>query len=211
MRRCFIFIFFLVFATSSWAQPKLATITFIDGSLYEGFADITQKLNIEFRLNLDEEPDTFDGFDVKRISFNEKPYEVFEYIFIDKKPELLIVLSEGELVAYAKYIESFSTQKTERQLANEDYINAPKSGSYSTSFNGQNIRIGGPYSLKISHYYIKKKGSDSVEDLKMVLRKKRKEYFGNCSGLMKKLKSKEYIAQDIKKIADYYNDFCTEL
>lgn len=211
MRSNFFFIIFLVLAITSWSQPKQATITFIDGSSYEGFADITQKLKIEFRIDINEAPDTFDGFDVKRISFSEMPYEVFEYVFIDHKPELLIVLSEGELIAYAKYMESFSTQKTKRQLANEDYINGTNSGSYRTSFNGQNISMGGTYSFKKSHYYIKKRGTDLVEDLKMVIRKKRGGYFGDCPGLMEKLESKEYIAQDLQKIADYYNDYCTEL
>lgn len=211
MRRDFFFIFFIAIASTTWAQPKQATITFIDGSSYEGFADITQKLKIEFRIDINEAPATFDGFDVKRISFNEMPYEVFEYVFIDKKPELLIVLSEGELIAYAKYMESFSTKKTKRQLANEDYINGTLNSNSVASFNGQNISIGGPYSFKNSHYYIKKKGAGSVEDLKMVIRKKREEYFGDCPGLMEKLKSKEFIAQDIQKITDYYNDYCTEL
>lgn len=211
MKMCVFFILLLILATPLFSQPKAATITFIDGFKYEGFADITQKLKIEFRLNPDDKPDTFDYLDVKRLAFDEKPYETFEYVFIGNKPELLIVLSEGELIAFAKYADSFSTQKTEKQLAREDYINHDNTGLYPTQFNGHMIGIGTKYSLKNSHYYIKKKNSDTIEDLKMVLRKKRQEYFGDCPGLMKKLKSKEFIAQDIKKIADYYNDFCTEL
>ena len=152
MRKDYIFLFFLVVATVAWAQPKSATVTFLDGSSFEGYADITQKLKIEFRMNLDDEPDTFDGYDVKRISFNEKPYDIYEYVFIDKKPELLIVLSEGELIAYAKYIESFSTQKTKRQLEREDYINGPPANNgYFTSINGQFMHVGGSYSYKKSH------------------------------------------------------------
>lgn len=209
MKRSFHILLLLISVTPLWSQPKAAIITFIDGSKYEGFAEITQKLKIEFRLNPGDHPDIFDDLDVRRLAFNEKPYEVFEYVDVGKKPELLIVLSEGDLIAYAKYRESFSTQKTKRQLAREDYINHNNTVFHQAPFNMQMSNT--TYSLKNSHYYIRKKNSDSVEDLKMVIRKKRKEYFGDCPGLMKKLKSKEFIAQDIKKIADYYNDFCTEL
>ncbi len=198
-----LFLLFIVFTIQILAQPIPATMIFKGGSTFEGFADINKENKIEFRLELTDEFEIFDSFDIKRIEFKDEPFSIYEYHYINNKFVLLEVISEGEIKALRRDIFSYSTKKTSKELAKEY--------KRRTVTNESKIyNSGGVGTLKKIKYYLKK-DNEPIINIKNNLKKQSQVYFKNCPGLLKKIKSKEYLYTDLKLIVDYYNDFCTEL
>ena len=213
MKKTFFLLFFLVI-NYLFAQPIPATITFIDESTFDGFADINENNEIEFRLNLEDDFDLLNSLDITRVEFKNEPYNLYQYITLKNKTKLLKVISEGEITAYELDIFSYSTKKTFEQLTKEEHKRRgiPYNNS-STNYNGTgsySASIAGGFTFKKIKYYLKK-NNNPVEDIKSSFKKKAKIYFENCPGLLKKIKSNEYNYYNMGTIVTYYNDFCTEL
>jgi len=200
---------------SLMAEPENAKVTFLDGYEVTGYADITKNDKIEFRLELNETPDTFDEFDVKRLDFLEEPRVSFEYVDIRNSGyKLLKVVSEGPVIAYVQTTASFSTQKTARQLAKEDYLNGEftRSGSYRVkgkdgktyvftgNLTGQNKPV----------YFIMRNGDKQAKNIKMGFKKKAVTFFKDCPYLVDIIKNKEWKYRDMPNIVEYYNEMCSE-
>lgn len=211
-----IFHFLIFFSISSFCQPLAAKIYLIDQSEFTGYADILKNGKIEFRIDLNDEPTVFDEFDLKRIDFKDSENS-FEYVLYVKKFLLLKVIFEGAVIAYAKESESFSTKKTERELAKEDYINREyfndkfhKEGSYKVKWRDGNTYTFYDHLLSSDNtiFFIKRKGDNSVENLKLGFKKKAITFFKDCPYLVELIESKEWQYQDMAKIVDYYNEMC---
>jgi len=218
MKKIIYFLFFIII-NQLIAKPNPAIMIFNGGSAFEGYADINQENKIEFRLELTDNIEIFDGFDIKRIEFNEEPFSIYEYHYINNKYILLEVISEGEIKALRRDIFSYSTKKTSKQLTKEykrrtasgsSFYNISSDGSYSSYYSSSDDSGFVVGSLKKIKYYLKK-DSEPIVNIKNNLKKESKYYFKDCPGLLKKIKSKEFIYTDLKLIVDYYNDFCTEL
>ena len=206
----------LFFSISSFGQPLAAKIYLIDQSEFNGYADISKKEKIEFRIDLNDEPTVFDEFDLKRIEFKDSE-NVFEYVLVEKKFHLLKVISEGAVIVYAKESESFSTQKTERELAKEDYINREyfsdafnKVGSYRVKWRDGNTYTfyEHPLSSDITIFFLKRKSDNSAENIKLGFKKKAISFFKDCPYLVEIIENKEWKYQDMPKIVEYYNEMC---
>ncbi len=204
MKQSFL-VFFILFMGTTIAQIP-AEITLHDGAKFEGFADITSKDKIEFRITLDEAPETFDGLDIIKVEFRKEPFGIYEYVYMKNRFKLLKIESVGEIIVYAQYPESFSTQKSKAQLKREDYIN------HDNKFfqNGVPPYPRGSLGLKKIRFWIKKSGENKVDDIRLNFRQEARIWFKNCPGLLKKIKSRELTYFDMIEVIDYYNDFCGE-
>lgn len=212
-----IFPLLLFFCISSFCQPLAAKIFLIDQSEFNGYADILKNGKIEFRSGLNDEPTVFDEFDLKRIEFKDSEI-IYEYVFVENKFNLLKVISEGAITVYAKEAESFSTQKTERQLAKEDYINREyfsdafhKEGSYRVKWRDGKTYTFYEHPLNSDNtlFFIKRKKDNSAENIKLGFKKKAISFFYDCPYLIELIQSKEWKYQDMPKIVEYYNEMCS--
>lgn len=191
------------------AQPKAAEITLIDGSTYRGFADITQKELVEFRMEMTDEPETFDGFDIKRVYFVTAPYNTFEFVFIRSDYRLLHVISQGEITAYAQYPQRLSPNRDEPKIKRHEKRGVEKYIDNTGNFTPASAIYG--LLDKNTRFWVRKNGADFADNMKPAFRTKAKVLFANCPGLLKKIKLREWEYEDMKDIVDYYNDFCSEL
>ncbi len=205
--------FCLIFLSiSMFSQPLAAKIFLIDQTDFNGYADILKNGKIEFRIEFDEEPTIFDEFDLRRIEFKESN-DIFEYVLVENKSLLLKVVSESDVTVYAKYPESFSTQKTERELAKEDYINREYAynGGYKVKWRDGNTYnfYDNPLKSGETVFFIKRKNDNSVRNIKNGFRKKAISFFNDCPYLVEIIENREWKYQDMPKIVVYYNEMCS--
>ena len=198
-----LFFFFLTVVTLINAQAP-AEIILADGSKFEGFADITKKDEIEFRIVLEDEPDVLDGLDVKRLQFTDYPNDTYEFVYIKNRFKLLKLIAEGSINAYAQYPESFSTQKSEGQKKREDYINHERK----VLGNGMSMYPGGGLNLRQRRYYVKHSETEKVDDIKLNFRQEARVWFKDCPEVVEYTDSKEWQYEDLKIIVEFYNEFC---
>lgn len=100
-----ILILFLFSTIVIKAQYMEAEIIFNDNVPIEGFGYITTDNEIVFTLDQNEEPDIWTNLMAKGITFyGFEMTTYFEYIQLseDKKPELLEIVTKGEVSLYAK-------------------------------------------------------------------------------------------------------------
>ncbi len=211
---CILLIF--LFKIEAKSQDYPAAVTFRDGSSFSGYADFQNNGTLLFRMDTLSEPDKFDGIDVKTVDFEEEPYNKFEYIILDGKLMLLQKICEGELEAYAYYNEEYSFQITlddEERKALDRLQKASSSSPTIMNYNGNNIGVGA-YSLDMFYrnhrFYIKWEDSDQLLDIKSHFRKDALELFKDCPGLVRRIKTREWKYKDLKKIVEYYNDYCSD-
>ncbi len=191
MKNIIIFILCLIsFVVNS--QTQEATLHFYDGTSIEGYGLIFQKYKIKFRASLEDEPDVWDGTIVSGITFHGFEYDVeFGYVYAknhERYPLLLEVLTEGEVTLYANVI------------TNTDYVPSFK--------DDEPWRYGSTYS--IVKYYVKRNEEKLATKLKGRFKKCIIEYFGECSGIIKRIDNHEFRWATMIDLVNYYNDFCTE-
>ncbi len=190
MKNIIIFILCLIsFVVNS--QTQEATLHFYDGASIEGYGLIFQKYKIKFRASLEDEPDVWDGTIVSGITFHGFEYDVeFGYVYAknhERYPLLLEILAEGEVTLY---------------------VNVARESYFIPSFEEKIPAVG--IHLNGTKYYVKRKDEDLATKLKGRFKKCIIEYFGECSGIIKRIDNHEFRWATMIDLVNYYNDFCTE-
>ena len=189
-----------------------ATIHFLDGTSIKGYGKIigsavisNGKYKIKFKVSKDSKPDVWTDLMVKGITFHYEFESIsFLYVKLSGKPypRLLQLVEEG---AVSLYIEVESYWVT-------------------SGFNSQTgFPINNRKEVEIS-YFLKHKQDDKTLILSTTnsqfgtfktiffnFKKKVKEYFNDCEGIINKLDSGDFNRSTIPEIVYYYNDFCAEL
>ncbi len=199
-------LFILLTTTILFAQEYEATIYFHDGVSLPGYGEIKEdksffrnrgdrpKDKILFRLTKDDEPDVWDGTMIDRIVFEDfgidATYQYISFSSIDSAEKYLFeVLTEGEITLYCEY----TNEWVDRYPINND--------------NAIDLLHTGSYRVTERTLWLKRKGE---ETLTKIGRNKVKiaEYFDQCPGIVKKLKTNEFGYNNLKDIVEYYNDIC---
>ena len=186
-------VFFIVLHSSVlFSQTQEATLHFQDGTSIEGYGLIFQRYKIKFRMSLDEEPDVWEGLVVSGITFHGFEYDVrFDYLYAknhERYPLLLEVLTEGDVTLYA---------------------NVSRETVYSPPLDGD-IPLTIPHSFSRVKYYVKREDEKLATKLKGRFKKCIIAYFGECSGLIKKIDNHEFRWATLIDLVNYYNDFCVD-
>jgi len=182
-------IFFLIY--NSNAQELKATIHFRDGTSLDGYGYI-QKNSIKFRLESDEEYDTWTDLMVKEIDFFwYKNHQTFRYVDLKNKLKhtLLKVIVQGEYVLYGKP--------------------APKvTYSHNSSGFTQGLR---PNNENVQKYYLHKKGEkEYIEIPKIGYKRYIRKLFNDCEDFSGRFDDGEFKSNTLAEIVEYYNYFCID-
>ena len=188
MKRIFvIFIYFI--ANTLFSQNQEATIYFADGTSLDGFGMIDGN-KIKFRISLNDKPDSWDSDFVNGIKFYGFEFIAdYEYAKInrsDSKPELLRVLTKGNVSLYSTEI-----------------ITAVMNSS------GLGVNIS-PYYNETTIYYLKKEADPFVKPFKGSFEKYTKEYFKDCPALVRRIEERKFTKDNILELVDFYNDICSD-
>jgi hypothetical protein len=207
------FIAIVLFSISCTSQTQDAKIFFADGDTLDGLGMIFRpamampgsETKIKFRLSLDAEPDIWTYREITRIEFYEfNQKRVFEYLLFPpyKTPELLEVVTEGEVKLYATF-----------EATNN--INPIAGNGATVSAGGQTMGIPGlgfAIDLAKASYYVKRKTDAKPFAIGGGLRnwaKNAQAYFKDCPLLVRKIKQHEFLKSEIKEVVDFYNDICS--
>ena len=188
-----------------FSQEYRATIYFHDGVSMPGYAEIKEEKNffkdypkniIFFRLTKDDKPDEWDDTMIDRIVFEDFGIDVtYQYVNFEYKDSsekrLLEVITEGEVTLYCKYTTHWVGFNYVGNRSPDDFMNNPPGISKETD----------------RFLWLKRKGEDK---LTRIGRNKVKiaEYFDQCPGIVKKLKTNEFGYNNLKDVVEYYNDIC---
>ncbi|AXG74775.1 hypothetical protein DVK85_11250 [Flavobacterium arcticum] len=190
-------LFILLTTSILFAQEYEATIYFHDGVSLSGYAEIKEDKNVYrerlnnkilFRLTKNDEPDVWDGIMIDRIVFEDfgidATYQYVEIISRNSVEKYLFeIITEGEVTLYYEYTNNWT---------------------FYTDMNNQPM---GGYNDIDRTLWLKRKGE---KELTTIGRNKVKiaEYFDQCPGIVKKLKTNEFGYNNLKDIVEYYNDIC---
>ena len=177
-------IYLLSFITN--AQTQEATLHFNDGTSIEGYGLIFQEHKIKFKASKNDEPSVWTGVIVSGITFHGFEYDLkFEYVYTKKSkryPLLLEVLTgEGEVTLYTNITSDYSFGKESK-----------------------------PLSILRVEYFTKRQNEEIATKLKGNFRKNIIKYFGECSGIIKRIDNHEFRWETLIELVNYYNDFCAE-
>ncbi|MEP0263176.1 hypothetical protein [Dokdonia sp.] len=183
-------IFFLMY--NSYAQKLKATIHFRDGTSLEGYG-YTQKNKIKFRLESEEEYDTWTDLMVKEIDFFwYKNQQTFRYVDIKNrlKYTLLKVIIEGEYTLYGKLVPEVI---------------------YSDTPFGFSQAVRSPDNKNLRKYYLHKKGEKKYLEIPKIRSKKyMRKLFNDCEYFSERFDDGEFKNNTLAEIVDYYNYFCID-
>ena len=190
MKWILIFLFFLVDINLN-AQDARCILLFNDGTSIEGFGDIKRN-KIRFRVDLEDEADTWDYTLVKGITIAKVEYE---YVLLKTKsriPKLLKVIRDGEIRLYTE----ISSSNTVKKIVNM----------------GRDNRFPIVYSSddRQESYYLKRKTEIKASRFYASNEKIISKYFQNCDVISDILESKEYMTLTPLQIFDLYDVYCNE-
>jgi hypothetical protein len=189
-----------------------ATITFYDGVQFDGLARFNKKQSVEFKISEDELIEELDGYMIKRIRFNMEPYTIFEYVFYKNRYKLLQRIATGKMNAYAQFDEPINDQITIDQDVRSSLNNTKFRDIGTKKLKGStNYRSGysQPFDKRV-RFFIKRADDKTVEDIKLNFSKEAREWFKDCSEVVENTDSRVWIYEDLKKIVEFYNEFCGE-
>ncbi|WP_146185950.1 hypothetical protein [Flavobacterium album] len=159
---------------------------------------------IFFKISKDDKPDEWDGEDVDKIVFSGYDFSetTYQFVKVTKDSEtyyaLLQLISEGEVSLYATIDPKPDKKRyrtTTRFMGGQGFSGMPTVSTTEMEYE--------PY------YYVKR--TDEPKLTSFIGNKKRiAEYFKNCPGIVKRLKSNEFGVKTLEQIVEYYNDFCGE-
>ncbi len=178
------------------SQNKKAELFFKDGTSIEGYAKITAKDQIKFRVSLDQKADKWTELMIESLTMYEYGIAVkYQYVSLspDKPSILLRVLAEGKVNLFG----DIKRTKTVINFGNSN-DKFPTNMIY-----GENER---------ARYYVQKETEKYPTPLFGIkgFRRKAKEYFSDCIGILEKLDTREFDIHNSGEMVSYYNDFCAE-
>lgn len=190
-----IILVFLIFLSSSTGigQEIKATIYFRDGSSFEGFGYIYKNNQIKFRLESQEEYETWTDLLIKEIAFHSySGSTLFRYVDLRNNSyyKLLKVLADGEFTLYAKMKNSYTTSS----VGSNDLFRSAKVTS----------RVDGDYYLK------RKNEKTYTKIVRIAHRKKIRKILNDCEDFTQRYDEGEFRKNTLQEIIEYYNDFCVE-
>ncbi|TYP73670.1 hypothetical protein [Aquimarina intermedia] len=188
-------LFFIAFACYGLvtSQDTDAELFFNDGTSIEGYGMLHKTDKIKFRISLDDKPDIWTKLMVKKITFyGFNMSTTFEYVQL--KPDKPATLVEVLVYENTKLFSDVTTYYF--------YANHGMTNGLPTSRSRQQFSI--------SKIYIQKEGDEFPVALTGNFRRKVKEYFSDCTGLVNKVNSGEFRKSTVKDMIYYYNDFYTE-
>ncbi|MFL1895943.1 hypothetical protein ACJRPK_09590 [Aquimarina sp. 2-A2] len=193
MKKCMLLLMVLACHSLMTAQDTDAELFFNDGTSIEGYGMLHKTDKIKFRISLDDKPDIWTKLMVKKITFyGFNMSTTFEYVQL--KPDEPATLVE---VLVDENTKLFSDVTTYYFYANDGMMNGLPTSRSRQQFS-------------ISKIYIQKAGDEFPVALTGNFKRKAKEYFSDCSGLVKKINSGEFRKSTVKDMVYYYNDFCAE-
>ncbi|MFT5892235.1 MAG: hypothetical protein ACI9Y7_002345 [Dokdonia sp.] len=187
------FVLLIVFCLvySSNAQELKATIHFRDGTSLEGYGYI-QKNNIKFRLESEEEYDTWTDLMVKEIDFFwYKNQQTFRYVDLKNRLRytLLKVVIQGEYILYGKSVPELR------------YSDNPSRFPHVVKTGNEIVR----------KYYLNKKGQEEyIEIPKIGYKRYVRKLFNDCEDFSERFDDGEFKSNTLAEIVDYYNYFCID-
>ncbi|WP_298425255.1 hypothetical protein [uncultured Kordia sp.] len=196
-------IIFLCFTGIAFSQNQKCELLFKDGTTIEGYASLTKKNRIKFRLDKKSNADIWGSENIQRITFFgfENSQLAFEYVKTRWKRtyELMEVVVDGDIKLYARADTSWIHFPLNVNIG-EGSVFQPNNGNISrqTSFT----------------LFLKK-----IEDEKAILvkiglfsswKKKMIAYFNNCPEVTEGIASGEYKYRDMKKLVEDYNIYCAK-
>ncbi|OED39489.1 hypothetical protein AB832_04040 [Flavobacteriaceae bacterium (ex Bugula neritina AB1)] len=189
----------LLFFNQVTSQDKEAEIFFKDGTSLHGFGMIYKNNKIKFKLFLDDEPDIWTHLMVKGIVFYDYNHGgMYEYVVLKPggSPQLLEVLSEGEVTLYANVLSINYYEHVDLDINVNDH-----------GFNTF------PVSIKKKKYttvdlYVKRESEKYPTVLNGRFRNTSQKYFSDCKEVLEKLQTGEFRKTNANELVDYYNDFC---
>ena len=202
MLKKFLFLFILIFTAHSskaenlcfnsllYAKYEKASLDFLDGTSIIGLGKIVSGNNIKFKVDEESKADIWTSELVKGITFiyNTRDY-VFEYVQVNQgSVALLEVIEKGHVSLY---------------------INTSEGWVFPVNFDNQTFGRS-PYKEKNTTFYVKKSTEKSATLLSVRFRKRAKEYFKDCEGIIENIDSKKFNKYNIPKMVYYYNDFCVD-
>jgi hypothetical protein len=178
------------------AQNKIS-ITLKDGSIIHGLGRTIEDGKILLKKTKGAKKEIYDYKTVKKLTIynDDDTEENYNYKIIEGSAgfdsvKLLEVILVGEVILYQDYTDGMAFSP-----------NMMGGGSGFTSYSK-------------TTYYIAKKGSDIVTNLKLAntyskkFIKLTKKYFGDCNELMSKIKAKDFKRYGIEAVVKYYNNNC---
>lgn len=175
------------------SQNNVAEIFFNDGTSIEGYAELHKLNKIKFRVSLDDKPDIWTNLMVDKIIFyGFEMRTIFQYVRLkpDAPVKLLEVLVDEETKLFAD-VTTFTF--------------------YSSNGMNNGLRTGlSQNDFSISKIYVQKSGDNFPVALTGNFKRKAKQYFSNCDGLLKKLDKGEFRKSTAKDMVYYYIDYCSE-
>ena len=188
----FISFLILTFTLSlgTFGQSTEARLILLDSSEFDGYGKIIRGNKILFRMDLDDEPDKWDGSQVKRIEFDQGfKIVAYEYVKIGRySPKLYRVIEPGFMTLYA-YDESYWTP-------NQPIVNGLMSGSYKTS---------------TTNYYIKREDKEylcPVVRNKKAWKKRLINCFEDCPEILEILNGTNIREYQIEDLVWNFNEYC---
>ena len=178
------------FSLGIYGQSIETRLILLDSSEFEGYGKIIKGNKILFRMDLEDEPDKWDGTQVKRIEFDHGfKIVAFEYVKIGNyKPTLYRVIEPGFMTLYA-YDESYWT------------LNRPV----------ENGLMSGSYRVTTTSYYIKRDDKEflcSVPRNKNAWKKRLVNCFEDCPEIMETINSKNVTDYEIEDLVWNFNEYC---
>lgn len=193
MRITLLFLLVLFSSSPMTSQIADAELFFKDGTSLKGFGMIDKKDNIKIRLSLEDEPNVWTSLMVKKIIFyGFETQEEFQYVVLkpDTEAILLKVLVDEEIKLFADWER---TPQYPFKKQHQTFLkNASKPEIVSTKL------------------YIQKVTEDFPFPLTGNFKRKAKDYFSDCVGIIKKLNSGEFRKSTATDMVYYYSDICMD-
>ncbi|WP_420399784.1 hypothetical protein [Flagellimonas sp.] len=188
--KSFVTLFLILLAAKVNGQSTEARLILLDSTEFEGYAKVLKNNKILFRMDLEDEPDTWTSEQVRRIEFdNGFKIIAYEYVkFGESRPGLYRVIEPGFLSLYA-IDDSYWTPNT------------PVG----------NGLMGGSTKVATTSYFLKRKDQIDpcpVSRNKKMWKKRLLECFEDCPEVKEIILSDRVKEYDIEDLVWNYNEYC---
>lgn len=199
-------ILFLFFCIATFGQDQKAKLMFIDGTTWDGYAEIAGRGKVKFRFDLEEKPSVWGPDELLGVElYDYDKTLLFEYVKLPNQSwrTLVETVTEGEITLY--------------YFSEETFV-LPGGVDFGTQMNnGQPVGIrtsanAVPLKSKQDRMYLLRLSTGEITKVPTSVfqnwAKQMAAYFKDCPAVVKRIQDHTFGADTIKEMVEYYNDFC---